>query len=118
MKFVKFQFLDGDVPESPPHGVYVSQCICVARVCSKNSEFKGINRSLTAKLFTQGYQYYKLQKYFILISILSHSELTRKYNVGLKTLMLQGILEPLFYGGLVFESKSLFFDQLKINQTL
>ena len=48
----------------------------VARVCSKNSEFKIINRSLTAKLFTQGYQYYKLQNHFILISILSHSELT------------------------------------------
>ena len=32
--------------------------------------------------------------------------------------MLQGILEPLFYGGLVFESKSLFFYQLKFKQTL
>ena len=58
---------------------------------------KSINRSLTAKLFTQGYLYHKLQKHFILISILSHSELTGKYNVGVKTLMLQGILEPLFY---------------------
>ena len=65
IKCVKFPFLDGDVPRSPPHCVYVSQCICVARECSKNSEFKSINRSLTAKLFTQGYLDHKLQKHFI-----------------------------------------------------
>ena len=31
---VYFPFLDGDVPRSPSYGVYISQLICFARVCS------------------------------------------------------------------------------------
>ena len=34
-----------------------------------------------------------------------HSELIVKYNVGLKTLLQQGISEPIFYGDLVFKFK-------------
>ena len=30
-----------------------------------------------------------------------------KYNIGLKTLLQQGILEPVFYGDLVYEFKRL-----------
>ena len=31
---VNFPFLDGDVPRSPSYGVYISQLIRFARVCS------------------------------------------------------------------------------------
>ena len=34
-----------------------------------------------------------------------HSELIVKYNIGLKTLLQQGILEPIFYGDLVYKFK-------------
>ena len=34
-----------------------------------------------------------------------NSELTVKYNIGLKTLMRQGISEPIFYGDLVYKFK-------------
>ena len=37
-----------------------------------------------------------------------HSELTVKYNIGLKTLMRQGISEPIFYGDLVYKFKRIF----------
>ena len=32
---------------------------------------------------------------------------TFKYNIGLKTLLQQGISEPIFYGGLVLNSNEL-----------
>ena len=34
-----FSFLDGDVPHSPSYGVYISQLIRLARVCSNVDEF-------------------------------------------------------------------------------
>ena len=33
-EIVNFPFLDGDVPRCPSYGVYISQLICFARVCS------------------------------------------------------------------------------------
>ena len=33
-EIVNFPFLDGDVPRSPSYGVYISQLIHFARVCS------------------------------------------------------------------------------------
>ena len=38
-EIVKFQFLDGDVPCSPSYGVYISQLIRFARVCSNVDDF-------------------------------------------------------------------------------
>ena len=47
-----------------------------------------------------------------------HSALIYKYSIGLKTLLQQGISEPVFYGDLVFKfkiivEKSYFSDQFK-----
>ena len=50
-------------------------------------------RFLIAKLFKQGYRYQKLRKAFSKF-YRRHFELVSKYNVGLKTLLLQGISEP------------------------
>ena len=36
---VKFPFLDGDVPRRPSYGVYISQLIRCARVCSHVEDF-------------------------------------------------------------------------------
>ena len=46
--FKNLQFLDGDVPGSPSYGVYISQLIRFARVCS-NVDFNNRNLFLTAK---------------------------------------------------------------------
>ena len=46
--------LDGDVPWSLSYGVYTSQLIRSARVCSYVDDFKKRNLSLTAKLLKQG----------------------------------------------------------------
>ena len=38
-----FPFLDGDVPRSPSYGVYISQLIRYARVCSHVDDFNNRN---------------------------------------------------------------------------
>ena len=49
-EIVNFPFLDGDVPRSPSFGVYISQLIRFARVCSNVDDFNNRNSFLTAKL--------------------------------------------------------------------
>ena len=61
---VNFPFLDGDVPRRPSYGVYISQLIRFARVCSHVDDFNTCNQCLTAKLLKQGYRYHKLRKFF------------------------------------------------------
>ena len=57
---VNFPFLDGDVQRCPYYGVYSSQLIRFARVCSHVDDFITRNKCLTAKLLKQGYRYQKL----------------------------------------------------------
>ena len=54
-EIVNFPFLDGDVPRSLSYGVYISQYICFARVCSNVDDFNNRNLFLTAKLLKQSY---------------------------------------------------------------
>ena len=53
------------------------------------------NLFLTGKLLKQGYRYNKIRKAFSKFYH-RHSELIVKYNIGLKTLLQQGISEPIF----------------------
>ena len=85
---VNFPFLDGDVP-----------------------------KCLTAKLLKQGYRYHKLRKAFSKF-YRRHYEFISKFNVGLKSLLHQGLSEPEFYGDLVYKFKKIrgmsdFSDQFK-----
>ena len=43
----------------------------------------------------------------------SHSELIVKYNIGLKTLLQQGISETVLYSDLVYKFKRIVDDQFK-----
>ena len=82
-EIVNFPFLDGDVPRSSSFGVYISQLIRFARVCSNVDVFKNRNLFLTAKLLKQGYRYHKIRKAFSKFYH-RHSELIVKYNIVLK----------------------------------
>ena len=116
-EIVNFPILDGDVPRSPSYGVYISQLISFARVCSNVDDFNSRNLFLTAKLLKQGYRYHKIRKACSKFHH-RHSELIVKYNIGLKTLLQKGISEPIFYGDLVYKFKRIvgkpnFSDQFK-----
>ena len=75
-------------------------------------DFNNRNLFLTAKLLKQGYRYHKIRKAFSKFYH-RHSEL-----IGFKTLLQQGISEPIFYGDLVYKFKRIvgkryFSDQFK-----
>ena len=118
-EIVNFPFLDGDVPRSLSYGVYISQLIRFARVCSNGDDFNNRNLILTAKLLKQEYKYHKIRKAFSKFYH-RHPELIVKYNIWLKTLLQQGISEPIFYGDLVYKfilivGKPNFSDQFNKN---
>ena len=77
---VNFPFLDGDVPRSASYGVYISQLIRLARVSSHVDDFNTRNKDF---------------------------DIVSKYNVGLKTFLLQGLSEPEFYGDLVYKFRKI-----------
>ena len=91
---VNFPFLDGDVPRSASYGVYISQLIRFARVSSHVDDFNTRYKVLTAKLLRQGF--YR-----------RHFDIVSKYNIGLKTLLLQGLSELEFYGDLVYKFRKI-----------
>ena len=105
---VNFPCLDSDVPRSASYGVYISQLIRFARVSSHIDDFNTRIKILTAKLLRQGHRYHKhklrkaVSKFYR-----RHFEIVSKYNVGLKTLLLQGLSEPEFYGDLVYKFRKI-----------
>ena len=64
-------------------------------------DFNTRNKGLTAKLPRQGYRY-KIRKAFSKF-YQRHFDIVLNYNVGLKTLLLQGLSEPEFYGDLTYK---------------
>ena len=80
-EIVNFPFLDGDVPRSPSYGVYISQLIRFARVCSTVDDFNNRNLFLTAKLLKQGYRNHKIRKAFSKFYT-RHSELLLNTTLG------------------------------------
>ena len=96
--------MDGDVPPRASYGVYISQLISFARDCNHVADFNARNKCLTAELLQQRYRYHKLRKTFYKFYC-RHYELISKFNVGLKTLLCEGLWEPEFYGDLVYNFK-------------
>ena len=80
---LNFPVLDDDVPRLTSYGVYISQ------LSSHVENFNTRNKVLTAKLLIQGYRYHTLRKAFSKF-FRRHFDIVSKYNVGLKTLLLQG----------------------------
>ena len=105
-EIVNFPFLDGDVPRSTSYGVYISQLICFARASSYVADFNTRNKLLTQKLLKQGYRYHKLRKTFSKF-YRRYYDLISKFQVGLKSLLRQGLSEPDFYGDLVYKLKKI-----------
>ena len=69
-------------------------------------DFNTRNKVLTAKLPRQGYRYHKIRKAFSKF-YRRHFDIVSQYNVGLKTLLLEGLSEPEFYGELVYKFRKI-----------
>ena len=105
-EIVNFPFLDGDVPRSTSYGIDISQLISTARASSHVTDFNTHNKLLTQKRLKQGYPYHKLRKTFSKF-YRRYYDLISKFQVGLKSLLCQGISEPEFYGDLVYKLKKI-----------
>ena len=101
-----FDFDIVNFPRSTSYGVYISQLIRFARVSNHVDDFNTRNKVLTAKLLRQGYRYHKIRKAFSKF-YRRHFDILTKYNVGLKTLLLEGLSEPEFYGDLVYKFRKI-----------
>ena len=75
-------------------------------MCNHLEDFNSRNKRLTAKLLKQGYRYHKLRKAFSKF-YRRHYDLISKFNVGLKSLLHQGLSGPEFYGDLVYKFKNI-----------
>ena len=105
-EIVNFLFLDGDVPRSTTCGVFISQLIRFARASSYVADCNIRNKLLTQKLLKQGCLYHKLRKTFSKF-YRRYYDLISKFEVGLKSLLRQGLSEPDFYGDLVYKLKKI-----------
>ena len=70
------------------------------------ADFNTRNQILTAKLLKQGYRYHKLHKTFSKF-YRRHHDLVSKFNMGLKSLLKQGLSEPEFNDDLVYKFKKI-----------
>ena len=86
-------------------GVFISQLIGFARVSCHVDDFNTRNKVWIAKLLRQGYRYHKLRKAFSKF-YRRHFDIVSKYNVGLETVLLQGLSKPGFYGDLVYKFRT------------
>ena len=100
-EIVNFPFLDGDVMRSTSYGVFISQLILFARKSSYVTDLNTPNKLSTQKRLQQVYQYHKLRKTFPKFYRRYH-DLISDFQVGRKSLLHQGLLEPEFYGDLVY----------------
>ena len=73
---------------------------------SHADDFNTRNKVLTAKLLRQGYRYHKIRRAFSKLTR-QQFDIVSKYNVGLKTLLLQGLSAPEFYGDLVYKFRKI-----------
>ena len=73
-------------------------------VSSHVDDFNTRTKVLTAKRLRQGYRYHKIRKAFSKF-YRRHFDIVSKYNVGLKTLLLEGLSESELYGDLGINSE-------------
>ena len=91
---------------SPNYGVYISQLILFARVCSNVDDFNNRNLFLTAKLLKQGYRYRQIiEKHFL--NSTTDTKSFVKYNIGLKHFSATMHIRTYIYGDLVYKFKQI-----------
>ena len=84
----------------------VCRLVRFARASSYVADFNTCNKLLTQKLLKQGCGYHKLRKTFSKF-YRQYYDLISKFQVGLKSLLRQGLSEPDFFGDLVYKLKKI-----------
>ena len=77
-----------------------------ARASVQVADFNTRNKLSTQKLIKQGYRYHKLRKTFSKF-YRRYYDLISKFQIGIKSLLHQGLSEPEFYGDLMYKLKKI-----------
>ena len=80
---VNFPSMRSNIPSGPAYGVYISQLVRFARICSTLDGFIERNRNISRKLMKQGFLYSKLVKSFKKFYS-KYANLVDKYRISLK----------------------------------
>ena len=105
-RYCKFPFFDGDVPRQISYGVFISQIIRFARICSHVDDFYVQHQLFSSFSRFHGYQYHILRKSFAKYYY-RLNELIVKFNVGLRKLLRDGLSDPDFYAALVYKVRTI-----------
>ena len=90
----------------PMESISLNSFVLLEHLAMYVADFNTRNKLLTQKLLKQGYRYHKLRKTFSKF-YRRYYDLISKFQVGLKSLLRQGLSEPDFYGDLVYKLKKI-----------
>ena len=79
--------MDSNIPANPAYGVYISQLVRYARVCTSKVDFMNRLRGLSLRLIQQGFETNLLQKSFNKF-FNRHGLIVLKYGANLREMRL------------------------------
>ena len=80
-RIVNFPYMDSNIPANPAYGVYISQLVRYARICTSKVDFINRLRGLSLRLRQQGFETNLLQKSFNKFFSL-HGLIVEKYDAA------------------------------------
>ena len=86
-RIVNFPHMDSNIPANPAYGVYISQLMRYARICTSKVDFINRLRGLSLRLRHQGFETNLLQKSFNKF-FSRHGLIVEKYGAALREMRL------------------------------
>ena len=86
-RIVNFPHMDSNIPANPAYGVYISQLVRYARICTSKVDFINRLRGLSLRLRQQGFETNLLQKSFNKF-FSRHGLIIEKYGAALREMRL------------------------------
>ena len=84
---VNFPHMDSNIPANPAYGVYISQLVRYARICTSKVDFINRLRGLSLRLRQQGFETNRLQNSFNKF-VNRHGLIVDKYGAVLREMSL------------------------------
>ena len=86
-RIVNFPHMDSNIPANPAYGVYISQLVRYARICTSKVDFINRLRGLSLRLRQQGFETNRLQNSFNKL-VNWHGFIVEKYGAALREMRL------------------------------
>ena len=87
-RIFNFSHMDSNIPANPAYGVYISQLVRYARICTSKVDFINRLRGLSLRLRQQGFETNRLQNSFFIKFVNRHGLIVEKYGAALREMRL------------------------------